>query len=320
MTTLADTTPERIAALRRFNRFYTRRIGVLDEGLLHSPYTLAESRLLWELAHRSQTTAAELAQDLNLDPGYLSRLLGSLKQRGLVQATRSPDDGRQQHLALSDAGRSAFAPLDERSRDEVAALLTGLADDQQQQLLNALATVERLLDPQPRRPATVVLRPHRAGDLGWVVSRHGALYTQEHGWNAQFEALVARIAADFLERFDPAREACWIAERDGAPLGSVMLVQARDGSTQAVRPGVAQLRLLLVEPGARGLGIGARLVAECERQARQAGYQRIVLWTNEVLRAARGLYRQAGYRLVTSELHHNFGHAMVGETWELELR
>ena len=314
-----DPLPARIEAIREFNRFYTRRIGVLHEGLLDTRFTLTESRLLWELAHRDNSTATELAQELNLDPGYLSRLLSSFKQRGLIKSTRSSVDARQLRLSLTAAGRRAFAPLNTRSQADVAGLLAALTEPQQQQLLQAMAALEKLLDDTARKKAAYLLRPHRAGDMGWVVSRHGALYAAEYQWDLRFEALVARIVADFIERFDARREACWIAERDGAHVGSVFVVQARDDATQAPRPGVAQLRMLLVEPAARGLGIGQRLVAECERFARQAGYRKIVLWTNSVLLAARGIYAKAGYRLVTAEAHTRFGHTMVGETWELTL-
>ncbi len=319
-TTLA----QRAEQVRRFNRFYTRRIGVLHEHLLDSEFSLAESRVLWELAHapsdRPGPTATELAQALALDPGYLSRLLRGLKARGLIDGTRSPHDGRQTHLSLSAAGRQAFAPLDSRSQAQTAELLAALGGAQQRQLLQAFDTITRLLGPQAARPSEAVsLRHHRAGDLGWLIERHGALYAQEYGWDLHFEALVARIAADFIERFDPAREACWVAEHAGARAGCVMLVQSRDESTQQPLPGVAQLRLLLVEPDARGLGIGARLIDQCTGFARSAGYTRIRLWTNSVLTAARHLYERAGYRLVASEPHHSFGHDLVGEIWELEL-
>jgi DNA-binding MarR family transcriptional regulator/GNAT superfamily N-acetyltransferase len=317
--------PERIETVRRFNRFYTRRIGVLHEGLLHTPFTLTESRLLWELAHAPDgrgLTASELASRLELDAGYLSRLLRGFKERGLVKATRSKDDGRQQMLTLTAAGRRAFAPLDTRSQQDVAALLAPLDDGRQQQLLHALGTVERLLDGDAAGAARApyLLRPHRPGDIGWIVARHGALYAQEYRWDMHFEALVARIAADFIDRHDPQREACWMAERDGVNVGCVCLVQARDERTEAPLPGVAQLRLLLVEPSARGLGLGRRLVAECTRFARQAGYERIRLWTNSVLTAARAIYEKEGYVLTASEAHHSFGHDLVGQTWELVLR
>jgi DNA-binding MarR family transcriptional regulator/GNAT superfamily N-acetyltransferase len=310
----------RIDTIRRFNRFYTRRIGVLHEGLLDSNFTLTESRLLWELAHRDDLTAAELSRTLELDAGYLSRLLAAFKTRGLIRSIRSTDDGRQQHLSLTPAGRRAFAPLDTRSRQDVAALLATLDETQQQHLLASMTGIERLLaSPEERSASPCTLRPHRAGDIGWVVSRHGALYAGEYGWDMRFEALVARIAADFIDRFDPAREACWIAERDGVPVGSVFLVQARDDTSAAPLAGTAQLRMLLIEPSARGLGLGKRLVDECTRFARRAGYRRIMLWTNASLLAARGIYAKAGYVLTRSEPHRSFGHDLVGETWELAL-
>jgi len=314
-------TRRRADAVRAFNRFYTRRIGVLQEGLVDSGFTLTESRLLWEFAHRPHATASELARVLDLDPGYLSRLLRSLRERGLIQGTPSASDARQSQLSLTDAGRAAFAPLDTGSQRQVQALLDGLNEQSQQQLLQAMDTLQRLLDDDPARQARqpYLLRAHRPGDIGWVIARHGALYADEYRWDMRFEALVARIAADFIERFDAAREACWIAERDGANLGCVFLVQARDEATQQPVEGIAQLRMLLVEPSARGLGLGRRLVTECERFARQAGYRRITLWTNANLLAARGIYASAGYRLVASEPHRSFGHDLVGETWSLEL-
>lgn len=309
---------ERIEAVRAFTRMYTRRLGVLHEGLLQTKFSLTEARLLWEFAHCEHTTASALARELDLDAGYLSRLLRGLRERGLVRSERSKDDARHVHLAITAAGKRAFAPLDARSREEVGALLGPLDDPQQQRLLQAMATITELVDG-PRRPRAYVLRPHRPGDIGWVVARHGALYAQEYGWDMRFEALVARIAADFVDRFDAQREACWIAERDGVNVGCVFLVQARDDATQAIQPGTAQLRLLLVEPGARGLGLGERLVDECSHFARAQGYERIVLWTNAVLGAARHIYRKAGYVMTASEPHHSFGKELVGETWELVL-
>ena len=310
----------RVETLRQFTRFYTRRIGVLHESLLKTRYSLTESRLLWEFAHRDRLTATELAFDLGLDPGYLSRLLRGFREQGLIKSERGREDARHVHLTLTAAGRKAFLPLDKGSRTEAAALLAGLTDAQQRQLLQAMATIERLLEPAATsRPVPYLLRPHGPGDIGWVIERHGALYAREYRWDPTFEALVAHIAARFIEAFDPAREACWIAERDHVNVGCVFLVQARDDGTGQPLEGVAQLRLLLVEPGARGLGIGARLVTECERFARRAGYERIVLWTNDVLLAARHIYANAGYRLVKSESHRSFGHDLVGETWELAL-
>lgn len=312
---------DRIDTIRAFNRDYTRRIGVLNEGLLDTPYTLAESRLLWELAHHEGATASTLARELELDPGYLSRLLRRLREQGLVQTTRSATDGRQTHLSLTPAGRQAYAPLDQRAREQVARLLDGMPEAHQQQLLQAMQTLRQLLDDEAPRGATApyLLRPHRPGDMGWVVSRHGAIYADEYQWDMRFEALVARLAADFIDRYDAAREACWIAERDGQNIGCVFLVQARDETTQAPLPGTAQLRMLLVEPTARGLGLGQRLVHECERFARMARYERIVLWTNRNLVAARTLYQRAGYRLTASEPHRSYGHDLVGETWQKEL-
>jgi len=312
--------PERIAALRAFNRFYTRRIGVLQERLVRTEFTLAESRLLWEFAHHETRTATELAHELNLDAGYLSRLLRRLKERGLIKSIRATDDARQLRLSLSAAGRKAFAPLDARSQQDIAALLDALPEAGQQRLLQSLHEVEQLLGETPPPKTPLLLRAHRPGDIGWVISRHGALYAQEYGWTIEFEAHVARIASRFVEQFDPAREACWIAERGGTNLGCVFLVQARDEISQQPEPGVAQLRMLLVEPAARGLGLGAGLVRECERFARQAGYKTLRLWTNSILLAARGIYQQAGYRLVASEPHHSYGHDLIGETWELELQ
>ena len=318
---LTTPTDDRIETVRAFNRFYTRRIGVLHEGLLDTPFTLAESRLLWEFAHHENPTATDLAHALDLDAGYLSRLLRSFKERGLIKSTRSSTDARHMHLSLTAAGRKAFAPLNTRSREQVAGLLNALPEASQQQLLQAMGRIGQLLGDEAPRPADApyLLRPHRPGDMGWVVSRHGALYAQEYRWTLQFEALVARIAADFIDRFDPAREACWIAEREGSNVGCVFLVQARDEQSHAPLPGVAQLRMLLVEPTARGLGLGARLVSECERFAHMAGYARITLWTNSLLLAARGIYQKAGYERVTSQPHHSFGQDLVGETWQKDL-
>ena len=307
------------AAVRRFNRFYTRRIGVLHEKLADTRFSLAESRLLWELAHRGRSTAAELARDLDLDPGYVSRLLRTLKEAKLIRSERAAEDARHLHLSLTAAGRRAFAPLDRRSEADVSALLAAVPDGARHRLLGAMSEIESLLGERPTAAAPWLLRPPRPGDIGWVVARHGRVYADEYGWDLRFEALVARIAADFVDRFDAAREACWIAERDGANVGCVFLVQARDQASGSVVEGTAQLRLLLVEPSARGLGIGARLVDECERFARVQGYRRIVLWTNSVLAAARAIYAKAGYRLLASEPHESFGRPLIGETWALEL-
>jgi DNA-binding MarR family transcriptional regulator/GNAT superfamily N-acetyltransferase len=300
----------RVDVVRRFNRFYTRRIGALRAGLLESPFSLAEARLLYELAHRAGPTAAGLARDLGLDAGYLSRMLRGLERRRLISRERSKSDGRQSLLALTAAGHRAFSTLDTRSSADVRAMLGRLSESGQRRLVEAMRDVERLLGaPEPKVP--YLLRPHRPGDMGWVVHRHGALYAREYGWDERFEALVATIVAKFVEHFDPKREHCWIAEREGEIVGSVFLV-----SKSAA---VAQLRLLYVEPDARGLGIGRRLVDECERFARDKGYKKIVLWTNSILHAARHIYETAGYRLLAEEPHHSFGHRLVGQTWELKL-
>jgi len=304
---------QRVEAARRFNRFYTRQIGVLHEGAYNSPFSLTEVRVLYELAHRDQPTATALGRDLGLDAGYLSRMLRGFERRGLVLKTRSPADGRQSHLSLTAQGRKVFAPLNARSHAEVAAMLGGLPAAAQTRVVGAMQTIERLLGDRPESlpPASCVLRPPLPGDLGWVVQRHGAVYAQEYGYNEQFEALVAEIVAHFVQRYDAKRERCWIAEQGGEPVGSVFLVERSKT--------VAQLRLLLVEPKARGSGLGTRLVDECVRFARRAGYRKITLWTQSELRAARRLYQAAGFRVVRRERNHSFGKDLVSETWELEL-
>jgi DNA-binding MarR family transcriptional regulator/GNAT superfamily N-acetyltransferase len=302
---------QRVEAARRFNRFYTRKIGVLDEGAYQSPFSLTEVRVLYELAHRDQPTATALGRELGLDAGYLSRILRGFERRGLILKTRSAADGRQSHLSLTAQGRKIFAPLNARSHDEVAALLAGLPPAAQARLVEAMRAIERLLGDRPDPSASFLLRPPQAGDLGWVVHRHGAVYAQEYGYNAQFEALVAEIVAQFVGRYQPKRERCWIAERDGEVVGSVFLVERSKT--------VAQLRLLLVEPEARGTGLGTRFVDECIRFARRAGYRKIMLWTQSELVAARRLYQAAGFRIVRSERNSSFGKKLVSETWELEL-
>lgn len=317
---MTTTTAGRVATLRAFNRFYTRRIGVLHEHLLEGRFNLAETRLLWELAHQAPLTAAALGARLGLDRGYLSRLLAGLKSAGLVAARRAPDDGRKQLLGLTADGRTALAPLERRSQLQTAALLETLDDASQRRLVGAAAAIAQLLGEPvapPLPPAR--LRRHRPGDFGWIVERHGALYAKEYGWDGRFEALVARIAAQFLEHFDASREACWIAEQGGERLGCVVLVQARDEASGELLPGIAQLRLLLVEPVARGQRLGARLVSRCERFARDQGYRRIVLWTNSNLDAARAIYRRAGYVLDRSAPHDSFGASLVGEVWHKDL-
>jgi DNA-binding MarR family transcriptional regulator/GNAT superfamily N-acetyltransferase len=306
-TELAD----HVAVMRRFNRFYTQRIGVLEEGLLRSPFSLTELRVLYELAHRDGPSASDLGRALGLDPGYLSRILGGFERQGLIARNPSPQDGRQSLLALTPAGRAVLDPLEDRQREAVARLLRGLTPAQQGRLSEAFRTVEGLLDGAGERGVSTLLRSHRPGDLGWMVQRHAVLYVRDFGWNDRFEGLVAEIASQFLAGHDPRREHCWIAELDGEPVGSVMLVRQSDS--------VAKLRLLLVEPKARGHGIGRRLVDECIRFARQAGYSKLTLWTNAVLVSARRIYDTAGFRLVDSRPHLDFGPEMIGETWELEL-
>ncbi len=306
--TVAD--PHRIAAVRRFSRFYTRVIGALHEGLLHSSFTLTEARVLYELAQCADATPTAVGRELDLDAGYLSRILQRFERNGLLARRPAPADRRQTLVSLTEAGRTAFAPLDARSREEVSALLAGLPEPAQASLVAAMQRIEAMLGNG--QPGSWLLRQHRPGDIGWVVARHGALYAEEYGFDARFEALVARVAGEFLAVHDPARERCWIAERDGVNVGSVFLVRHSDEE--------AKLRLLLVEPAARGLGIGRRLVEECLRFARQCGYRRVTLWTNEVLTAARGIYQQAGFRLIASAPHCDFGPPMVGEDWQLMLR
>ncbi len=301
----------RVDVVRRFNRFYTRRIGALRAGLLDSPFSLAEARVLYELAHRDRPAAAGLAKDLGLDAGYLSRLLRGLERRRLIRRERSESDGRQSLLSLTADGKRTFGTLDTRSAAEVRAMLGNLSEAGQRRLVEAMLDVERLLGARSEPKVPYLLRPHRPGDMGWVVHRHGALYSQEYGWDERFEALVATIVAKFIDNLDPKRERCWIAERDGEIVGSVFLVSKS--------PTVAQLRMLYVEPKARGLGIGKRLTDECERFAREKGYRKIVLWTNSILHAARHIYEAAGYRLVAEEPHHSFGQRLIGQTWELKL-
>jgi DNA-binding MarR family transcriptional regulator/N-acetylglutamate synthase-like GNAT family acetyltransferase len=297
-----------VDAVRRFNRFYTRRVGALRAGLLGSPYPLPEARLLYEIGRRRRCTASELAADLDLDAGYLSRLLQGLKRRGLLGAERSAQDARTSVLSLTAKGRKAHALLDSRSRDEVGGMLEHLPGGERDRLVGAMRTVENLLE---RKAPAVTLREHRPGDIGWVIQRHGALYAAEYGWDQTFEALVAEIAARFIRGFDPARERCWIAEIDGEAAGCVFLVKERNR--------VAKLRLLLVEPRARGHGLGRRLVRECVAFARARGYRKLVLWTQSNLVAARAIYKAEGFVLKSTEKHASFGAKLTGEYWELKL-
>jgi DNA-binding MarR family transcriptional regulator/N-acetylglutamate synthase-like GNAT family acetyltransferase len=309
---MTSTLPRQVDAVRRFNRFYTRRIGILDEKLLGGGLSLPELRLLYEVATRDGPSAALVGKALRLDPGYLSRLVARLRRRGLLERRPSATDRRQGGLHLTRRGRETFGALDRRSHDEIAAMLTPLGAEERRHLVSAMARIERWLGaPAPAGASAepYLLRTHQPGDIGWVIQRHGAIYAEEYGWNAEFEVLVAEIAARFLRRFDPSRERCWIAERDGENVGCVFLV--RKSAT------VGQLRLLLVESSARGLGIGRRLVAECLRFAKHAGYRIVTLWTNKGLDAARHLYEEAGFRLMKEEPHHSFGHDLVAQTWTL---
>lgn len=300
-----------VEAVRGFNRFYTRQLGLLDPGYLHSPFSLTEVRVLYELAHRDAPAAAELASDLGLDAGYLSRILLRFRKQGLLRRETSERDGRRSHLSLTAKGKRAFAPLQAEANREIAAMLKKLSAEDCLKLIGAMRAIEGLLRDRPQAPAAYILREHRSGDMGYVVHRHGALYWEEYGYDLTFEALVAGITAKFVEHFDARRERCWIAEVDGAIAGSVFLVKQS-------KP-VAKLRLLLVEPWARGLGIGRRLVEECLRFAREAGYKKVVLWTQSELTAARTIYEKAGFKMIAEEAHHRFGKDLVAETWEIGL-
>jgi DNA-binding MarR family transcriptional regulator/GNAT superfamily N-acetyltransferase len=302
-----------VAAVRRFNRFYTRRIGVLAEGFLDSPFSLTEVRVLYELAARQVTSATELRRELEIDGGYLSRMLQAFHRRGLIQKKASATDGRRSELSLSAAGREQFARLDDRQRVDVERMLGALPPKARQQLLQRMQSMEKILAPAQGAapPAPYTLRMHRPGDMGWITHRQAVLYHQEYGWDERYEALIARIMADFVENFDPKKERCWVAERDGEIVGSVFCVKKS--------PTVAKLRLLYVEPSTRGLGIGTRLTDECIAFARARGYRKLTLWTNSVLLSARRIYERAGFALVEEKRHHSFGHDLVGQTWDLML-
>lgn len=304
---------QNVAAVRHFNRFYTQKIGVLTDGLLKSEYSLTEARLFYELHHREAPTAAELSRELALDPGYLSRLLRRFGNEGHIERVPSALDGRQHLLRLTAKGEQTYARLNNRSEDSIRTLLSPLRGDERQRIVEAMRVIEELLaETKPRVSAeSVVLRPHRSGDIGWVIQRHGELYSQEYGWDERFEALVAGIASRFILEREPERERCWIAELNGRSVGSVFLVS--ESKT------VAKLRLLLVEPSARGLGIGTRLVDACISFARDAGYRKVRLWTDSQLLAARHLYEQAGFVRIGTEPHNDFGEGLVSETWELKL-
>jgi DNA-binding MarR family transcriptional regulator/N-acetylglutamate synthase-like GNAT family acetyltransferase len=306
-----------IAAVRRFNRFYTKQIGVLRKTYLDSPYSLGEMRVLYELAHREGLTASDIGRALDLDAGYLSRLLRNFQKRGLISRKTSAKDARQSHLSLTARGRKLFAPMEERSQRQAGAMLDRLDASQQARIVAAMTAIETLLSdeshPQPGAKPRYILREPRAGDFGWIVSRHAELYLREYGWAEPFEGLCAQIVADFVNNFDPQLERCWIAELNGENVGCVMLVKDD-------QPGLARLRLLLVDPKARGLGLGARLVDECVRFARNAGYKKVTLWTHSILSAARHVYERAGFTLTSSEPRHTWGKDVIAEFWDLDLQ
>ena len=300
-----------VSTVRAFNRFYTRQVGLLDEAVYASAFSLTEARVLYELANREGVTASELVRDLGLDAGYLSRLLAKFEAGGLISRTPSASDGRQTVLALTGKGRKAFAPLNRASQKQIAAMLAPLRPGDRERLVRSMRTIEALLGEAPEPKVPYVLRGLQSGDIGWVIRRQGMLYTQEYGWDETFEGLVAEIAAAFVKSWDPRKERCWIAEREGEIVGSVFLVRQSDRT--------AKLRLLYVEPSARGLGIGRRLVEECIGFARAKGYKTLTLWTNDILVAARRIYQAAGFRLVKEEKHHSFGKDLVGQNWDLAL-
>ena len=300
---------QEVAAVRAFNRFYTRKLGVLDQQLAKSPFSLSEARVLYEIAHRENLSAKEIGAELGLDAGYLSRIVQNFDEGGLITREPLPSDRRQYRLALTAKGRQAFAKLDRSTNDDVAAMLEGLPAGGKERLIGAMADIGRLLGDAAARLAT--LREPRPGDMGWVVQSHGALYAREYGFDSSFEGLVAEIAAKFLSSFDASRERCWIADIEGTQVGSIFLVRHTDD--------VAKLRLLLVDPAGRGQRLGHRLVGECIAFAKACGYRQITLWTQSILVAARKIYQQAGFKLVATEPHRSFGQSLIGETWELEL-
>ena len=301
-----------VAEIRRFNRYYTGVIGLLDEHFLKSPFTLSEGRVLYELAHRDGLTASDLVQSLRLDPGYLSRILSRFEKKKLLKRTPRAEDRRQAALSLTAAGKAAFRQLNKTSQDEIGAMVEGLDEGQLRRLTQSLAQVRRILArSRDDNPPLFVLRDHRVGDMGWIIHRQARLYAEEYGWNEEFEALIAEIAAKFIRNFDPARERCWVAELDGEIVGAVFLVKDSDE--------VARLRMLHVDAKARGQGLGRRLVEECIRFARAKGYKTLTLWTNDILTSARRIYETAGFKLVAEEKHRSFGKDLVGQHWNLAL-
>jgi DNA-binding MarR family transcriptional regulator/GNAT superfamily N-acetyltransferase len=305
--------PDDIAAFRRFNRMYTKFLGTLNEGMHDSDFTLAEARVLYEIATRQTPSAGEIVDELSMDPGYLSRMLGKFEKGALLKRKTLERDGRSAQLALTARGRSAFGKLNARSDQQAEDVFDRLSVAARRELLGSMRAIESILNPGERAPLPFILRPHRPGDMGWVVHTEGAGYAQQFGWDQTFEALVAKIVSDFIVNFDPVRERCWMAEIDGRSVGHVFLVKHPDD------PHAAKLRLLFVEPCARGMGLGDALVAECLRFAGTAGYRKVVLWTQSMLTAAHRVYRKAGFRLIKEEPHHSFGHDLIGQEWEREL-
>jgi DNA-binding MarR family transcriptional regulator/GNAT superfamily N-acetyltransferase len=314
MSELSSVLTDDVAIFRRFNRMYTRFIGTLNEGLLNSPYSLAEARVLYELATRDAPKAWEIAEELGVDAGYLSRLLGKFERDGLLKRKASEQDGRYAELTLTGRGRSAFKKLNALSDEQAQTVLGGLPPSARMQLVDCMQTIEGILTKTDRRRLPYILRPHRVGDMGWIVYREGVGYAEQYGWDETFEALVARIVDQFITNFDSSMERCWIAEMDGQSVGHIFLVKHPE------EPDTAKLRLLFVEPSARGMGLGDALVKECIRFARTAGYKKVVLWTQSILVRAHRIYERVGFRLVNEVPHHSFGKDLVGQTWELRLK
>jgi DNA-binding MarR family transcriptional regulator/GNAT superfamily N-acetyltransferase len=302
-----------VNVFRRFNRFYTRMLGLLSEELVKSGFSLTEARVLFELAARGDCGAREIGEELSLDPGYLSRILRKFEESELLARSPLPADARNSVLSLTEKGNAAFADLDRRSAEQAQDMLDPLTPSSRTNLIRSMQTIESALSKDGSTRAPFILRTHRPGDMGWVIQRQAALYAQEYGWNGMYEALAARICASFIENFSPQRERCWIADRDGEPLGCIFLVRNPEHKD------IAKLRLLHVEKSARGMGLGKALVTECVQFARAAGYRKITLWTQSILKAAHHLYQQAGFQLVAEEPHHSFGKDLVGQTWNLDL-
>jgi DNA-binding MarR family transcriptional regulator/predicted GNAT family acetyltransferase len=308
--TMDESFAAQVADMRRFNRFYTRTAGFLNETLTQSAFTLVEARILFELAHGPSPFAVDIGRELGLDPAYLARILKKFVASGLLAAEPDEDDRRRRRLSMTGQGRAVMEDLWARAETDIGGMLSKLGREERRRLTAAMAAIEKILGPGGKG-SEVTIRPHRVGDMGWIVHRQAVLYAEEYGWDIGYEGLIAGICSDFVLNFKPGREYCWVAERDGATIGSVFLVRKDDET--------AKLRLLYVEPSARGLGVGRRLVNECVAMARASGYRKLVLWTNDVLVAARKIYQRAGFVLVEEEKHHSFGKDLVGQNWELEL-